>query len=527
MSSPTYPFPLAVHSSHHSHYHRFLLGASASVLAPFPRPDCLGALAAEMPDLTKELTLAKWRTLYHGAVPWVPGFAPHHYRTGQVPAHRPLPESYGRPTRKFGAYDLVQIADPSVSALALVAGDARVLAGFLQLNGEFCGRLETHVAAYQTGPDGSRVAGRCALGRFAEPNNRWQMPFLHVHTRVLNFTSFRETPRELLCLDPATLAQGCRRANAGSLERQAGQLEALGYRVELPRDGRDGLRVGGVSEPLLAAMAAPRTALLRLLHRLVGPAGHPERAASGTEREAAALAAMADRLEERVVDSRSFYRPPKVSLPCEGPWREAVGTHLRALCPADYAALTAAATAARAKGATESFGGRDCGTAWTAFPVPATDRGHRHRPSTDELAARDQEARDCELGGDLPLPARLPAPSPWLVRQFEDELSAVRRELSHGPRPGPDAALPWRRAAARLDALPEGPDLAQLQAAEDILEAGLVRHSGRPPELPNRSTSPLRPAPERTIEFGSLDEMIARSRSFAGPHLPERGGISR
>ncbi|HEY4989600.1 MAG TPA: hypothetical protein VII09_07325, partial [Opitutaceae bacterium] len=115
METSTYPFPLAVNSSHHSHYHRFLLGVDASILAPFPKPYCTGALKGEMGSLTSELNLPRWRKLYHAAVPWVAGFGPGHYDLGNVPPHRPLPGEYGRPARRFGGFDLVQIADPSVS----------------------------------------------------------------------------------------------------------------------------------------------------------------------------------------------------------------------------------------------------------------------------------------------------------------------------------------------------------------------------------------------------------------------------
>jgi hypothetical protein len=268
-------------------------------------------------------------------------------------------------------------------------------------------------------------------------------------------------------------------------------------------------------------MAAPRTALLRLLHRLVGPAGDPARAASGTGREAAVIAAMADRLESMVVESRSFYRPPKVSLPCEGPWREAVGTHLRSLCPQDLAALNAATAAARAKDEGESVGGRERDCSWNAFPVPAADRGHRHRPAAEEFAAPDQEALDCELSGELP-PGRAPLPSPWLVARFEEELATVRRELTGGR--GSAAALTWRRAAARMDALSEGADPAELRAAEQTLDAGLARQGARAPEPRGW---PGHPDGRHPIEFASLDELFERSRSVGATRVPERGGISR
>src|ERR1017187_1296411 len=128
MEKSTYPFPLAAHSSHHSHYHRFLLGADPSILAPFPKPCCTGSLSGPVCRLAGNLDLQRWRKLFHGTFPWVDGFGPEHYEIGSVAPHRPLPRAYGRPLRRFGAFDFVQSADPSLSALALVAGDRRAFA---------------------------------------------------------------------------------------------------------------------------------------------------------------------------------------------------------------------------------------------------------------------------------------------------------------------------------------------------------------------------------------------------------------
>lgn len=525
MTDSPAPFPLAVNSSHHSSYHRFLLGAPASALAPLPRPECSGALAPELPHLAADLTLTKWRKLYHGALPWARGFGEEHYRPEHVPAHRPLPAEYARPVRKFAAYDLVQIADPALSALALVAGDRRVLAHFVDLNRDFCGRVEAEVTAYRPGPGGSRLTSRCLAGRFAEPNNRWLMPFLHVHTRVLNFTSFREAPRDLVCLDAQSLALGSRRAAHGGLERQADRLRDLGYRVDLPRDACDGLRVAGVSETLLAAMRAPRLALLRLLHRLVGEAANPARAAGGTEREAAVIAAMADRLEAAVVGALSFYRPPKLGLPAEGPWRKSVAAHLRELCPQDLEALTAAAAAARGKrndGATFP----DRTPEWTVIPVPAADAGHCHAPAIGELHAPDQQSIDSELADRLAPGERGLVPSLWLVRQYQAELASVQRELATRRQPELQAA--WGRAAARIDALPTGPDLAGLAEAERTLHACLDRPL-RPVLAEVRAVSAA--APPQRPAFASLDELVARARaegrSARLEPVRERGGLSR
>src|SRR6202142_2284455 len=207
MEAPSHPFPLAAHSSHHSHYHRFLLGADPSVIAPFPKPYCVGALAASFPGLAGNLDLPRWRKLYHGAFPWSEGFGPEHYRLGNVAPHRPLPADYRRPQRRFGSFDFVQVADPSVSALALVAGDRRVLGRFLALGDDFCARVESGACSRNPGPAGRRSTGRMLAGQFAEPNNRWLMPFLHVHARVLNFTSFADAAPRLACLDRGALAR--------------------------------------------------------------------------------------------------------------------------------------------------------------------------------------------------------------------------------------------------------------------------------------------------------------------------------
>ena len=286
MDRTTYPFPLAVNSSHHSHYHRFLLGVDPAVLSPFPKPYCLGALSGELPSLARNLDLPRWRKLYHGALPWRPGFGAGHYALGNVPAYRPLPPEYGRPLRRFGAFDFVQLADPSVSALALVAGDRRVLERFTGLADAFFLSVERGARSQESGPAGSRTTGRLLAGQFAEPNNRWLMPFLHVHTRVLNFTSFREDPGKLTCIDSGSLGSRGQRELQQWPRWQAEALSDLGYRVCLRGEQNPVLRVEGVSGKLLAAMEAPRIAVLRVLERMIvgdGP-GSAQRLASALPR---------------------------------------------------------------------------------------------------------------------------------------------------------------------------------------------------------------------------------------------------
>ncbi|HEY5079059.1 MAG TPA: relaxase domain-containing protein, partial [Opitutaceae bacterium] len=423
MERCTYPFPLAVNSSHHSHYHRFLLGAEPATLAPFPKPYCIGALSGELRRLTENLNLQRWRKLYHGSLPWREGFSPGHYDLGNVAPHCPLPAAYGRPPRRFGAYDFVQIADPSVSALALVAGDKRVLDRFIRLGDDFCAGVEKAAGMRSAGPSGSRTTGRMLAGQFFEPNNRWLMPFLHVHSRVLNFTSFREAPSSLSCIDPRGLARAAEREKSLWIERQADALADLGYRVA-PRTGPSHpLCVEGVSARLVATMEAPRIAVLRLLERLITGDRPPSVERLGAELPPEVIATMAEQLESALARSLWQNRPAKVAVPPDGPWRAAVRSHLGLYCPEALAGLDAAASRARAVVSESAL-----------FPTPQLDPAHIHAPLHAFLEAASQTPTDPELGAAWHQPQTEQAPSTWLAREFEKALEEVHERLARsGP----------------------------------------------------------------------------------------------
>ena len=492
MEKSAFPFPLAANSSHHSHYHRFLLGADASILAPFPKPYCLGALAGAMPELTERLDLQRWRKLFHGAIPWVGGFGPEHYALGRIPAHRPLPREYGRPPRRFGAYDFVQVADPSVSALALVAGDRRVIGRFILLCNEFCVRLEPGVSASSPGASGSRLTARMLAGQFAEPNNRWLMPFLHVHGRVLNFTASEQEPALLACLDRGALSRAGERARCQWVARQAEALSDLGYRAVLRGDEAPFLRVEGVSERLVAAMEAPRIAVLGMLERIVLGNREPSAEALRAELPATAIAAMAEQLESVVARALSAYKPPKVGIPSEGPWRGAVRAHLRRSCPRDLALLDAAAARARFEPYESEL-----------FSAPQLDCAHCHAPTADAFDADPQLPCDPELGvasarGDPP-----GAPSAWLAQEFARMLSEVNERLVHaGPE---DPLVSLRGVLATIDHLADGAEPDQLRESARFLGAELGRRT-HPHEPGARFPGPAGLADQ--IPLASLDELF-------------------
>ncbi len=510
MQTCSCPFPLAVNSSHHSHYHRFLLGADPTVLAPFPRPYCTGAMAAEMPGLTANLSLPRWRKLYHGGFPWVEGFGPGHYDLGNVPAHRPLPLEYARPQRRFGAFDFVQVADPSVSALALVAGDRRVIERFIALADRFCARLETGVGAREPGSAGSRTTGRMACGQFAEPNNRWLMPFLHVHSRVLNFTSFGENPSRLACLDSAALERAGRRARSGWIAQQADVLSELGYRVAPGSEASPGLQVEGVTARLTAAMQAPRIAVLRLLERMIVGNLPPSADRLGSLLPPAVIAAMAEEIESALARSVSSFKPAKIGVPAEGPWRAAVREHLGGLVPGSLSALDAAAARARAAPYESAV-----------FTAPCLDPAHRHAPSIDESEAQLQMPSDPELGADL-RQARPPPAPPWLVREFESVLGEVNaRVVRVGPE---DPLVALGSLLATIDQLAEGASPEQLRQSSSLVAVEMDRARMGP-------AGGARPGPEtpswgrgRLVPLEHLFEDAAVFRSAVPAH--EMGGRS-
>jgi len=495
MEIPTYPFPLAANSSHHSHYHRFLLGADPAVLAPFPKPYCFGALSRLMPRLTETPNLQTWRKLFHGAIPWVEGFGPDHYGLGAVAPHRPLPRAYGRPLRRFGAYDFVQAADPSVTALALVAGDKRLVNRFTLLTNDFCACLEAGASARNPGPSGSRLTGRMLAGQFVEPNNRWLMPYLHVHTRVLNLTSFKEAPARLACIDSAAMARAAEKAKRNWIAGQAQALSDLGYRVAPCHDGEPALQVEGVSEKLVAAMEAPRIAVMRMLERIVMGDCEPSARRFTAELPPAVIAAMAEQLESIIVRSLSFFKPPKMGIPSEGPWRGAVREHMSLSCPAELVLLDAAAARARAVPLDSAI-----------FPTPQLDPAHFHAPTIEALDARSQLPSDPELGTGAE-PGQLEgAASAWLAQEFDETLREVNDRLVQvGPH---DALVSLRSILTRTDQLSAGADTDQLAQSASFLAMELDR---RAMQIENDDAFGRRAG---RVPLASLDELF-ESQAFA------------
>jgi hypothetical protein len=450
--------------------------------------------------LARDLNLPSWRKLYHAAIPWVEGFGPGHYEIGNVPPHRPLPPEYGRPVRRYGAFDFVQVADPSLSALALVAGDRRIIERFAGMADDFCARVESGACSRSPGRSGTRATGRMLAGQFAEPNNRWLMPFLHVHSRVLNFTSFAEAPDRLECLDSGALARAGQRAKLGWAERQADILSDLGYRAAVREEAAPQLRVDGVCPRLIAAIEAPRIAVLRLLERALVGDRPPNAGRLCAELPTAVIAAMAEQVGALLARSFTYYKPPKLGIPSEGPWRAAVREHLGHCCPGSLEQLDAAARRARAAPI-------EC----PIFPAPQTDTAHWHAPRIESILAASQLPDDPELGAPRAVGGAEAAAPAWLVREFSATLLEVNaRNVRFGP---DDPLVSLRGILAEIDQLSHGADPGQLRHAE-LLLGGEFERRARAASIEDAQVR--RPGSPDRAPLASLEELL---EELAAPRL--------
>ena len=488
----TYPFPLAVNSSHHSRYHRFLLGAPEATLSPMPKPYCTGRLAPDLAVLTADLSLPKWQKLYNGSFPWVEGHGDAAYDLRNVAPHRPLPASFARPVRRFAAFDFVQLADPSVSALALVGGDHRVLRKFVALNESFCAEIERAVRG-EGGEGRTRAAtGRAVIGHFAEPNNRWLMPCLHVHSRFLNFTATAEASRDLATVDAASLGQSGREARSRWLSAQATLLRSLGYSVDPLLDPSIGLIVQGVDQRLLAALDSPRLAVLKVLERLLGQEtwrGLSDGRAPGAQ---PILAAMAEHLESLAQISVAHYRPEKVGLPVEGPWRQSIHHHLRKLCPVELLTLRQEAKRATGQSVLE-----DVAQCAPMLPAPAADSCHGHLARIEAFDAAEQLGLDPDLGTRFQDADTLARPQVWLCEAVLAAQNEVVGEMISRRRPWIDA--PRQKILRQWEQLNEPVSLETLRRELRGIDSALERNSRHLAEEAAVLERRARPAPKRIL----------------------------
>jgi conjugative relaxase-like TrwC/TraI family protein len=147
-------------------------------------------------------------------------------------------------------WDFAVNAPKSVSIMALVAGDERIIAAHEHAVGTALGYLEEH-ATLRRREDGGIVhetTGRLILARFTEHASRELDPHLHTHAVVMNITN-RGDGERMASLE--TRAMFAEQMVAGQIYRNdlACRLRELGYAIE--QNPRSGLfEISGVPQAL-------------------------------------------------------------------------------------------------------------------------------------------------------------------------------------------------------------------------------------------------------------------------------------
>ena len=218
---------------------------------------------------------------------------------------------------------------------------------------------------------------------------------------------------------------------------------------------------------------------------------------------------MAEQLESMIARSHSFFRPPKIGLPSEGPWRNAVREHLGRYCPGSLAALDAAAARAKAVPCDACL-----------FPTPSLDPAHGMRRRPRCSAPANSAAATPELGAQGAPAAPSPAASPWLVRAFEETLAEVHERIV---RVGPDDPLVGlRRMLATIDQLTEGADAEQLRQSELLLGVELGLRESREAGVGAREAASRSPR----IPLATLEELFEGASHARQVQEREIGGRS-
>jgi conjugative relaxase-like TrwC/TraI family protein len=148
-------------------------------------------------------------------------------------------------------WDFAVNAPKSVSIMALVAGDDRILAAHETAVSRALGYLEEHATLRrrESGEIVHETTGRLIFARFTEHASRELDPHLHTHVVVMNMTN-REPDAPMASLE--TRAMFAEQMVSGQVYRNelAYRLVQLGYRID--HDPRSGLfEIGGVPADLI------------------------------------------------------------------------------------------------------------------------------------------------------------------------------------------------------------------------------------------------------------------------------------
>jgi conjugative relaxase-like TrwC/TraI family protein len=251
-------------------------------------------------------------------------------------------------------WDVTLSAPKSVSVMALVAGDKRLIVAHAAAVRTALGHVERHMAATRIRADGGverKTSNNLTIASFRHTTSRAQDPQLHTHNVILNMTKCADGVWR--SLEPRALYQ--LQKQVGAIYRQELALGAreLGYEI-IP--GKDSMfEIAGVPEAVTTALSV-RTAEIdaRLEER-----GTSREKASAAEKQVAALdtrRAKVDANRETLVadwrataDTAGFTQDQRIALVDAAKVRAAEPDHSTALIDGQHHAATRAVTFAAEK----------------------------------------------------------------------------------------------------------------------------------------------------------------------------------
>lgn len=192
------------------------------------------------------------------------------FRDGQL-EHRP-------------GWDVTLSAPKSVSIMAEVAGDRRLIAAHGEAVKTALAHVETHMAATRVRHGGAvarEATGNLIIASFQHGTSRAQDPQLHTHNVIMNATqgeggSWRS-------LEPRAIYQLQKQIGAIYRQELALKVRELGYEIEMAKESL--FEIKGVSPDVMAVFSTRSAAIEAAL----GERGTSREAASAAEKQVAAL----------------------------------------------------------------------------------------------------------------------------------------------------------------------------------------------------------------------------------------------
>lgn len=198
-----------------------------------------------------------------------------HPRTGKVLV--PADTATGK---HRAAYDLLLSADKSVSLMALVGGDGRLLEAHRKAVHKALDAVEEYTQVRNRERQ-RETTGRMLVALFEHDTSRNLDPQLHTHCVVMNMS--RRSDRQWRALEPWELYRSQKFGTAVYRAEMARELANLGYQVEVRRDGSVGVQ--GLSREQLDRFSSRRKEIEQYLEdRGLSGAGAAQRAALSTRK---------------------------------------------------------------------------------------------------------------------------------------------------------------------------------------------------------------------------------------------------